>query len=72
MTTKVRFEHPKHPMRCRICNEMIPRGAEVLVFSGVRVSPKEVKLGFHERCLIQAVAKAGVVRETAREEQQYL
>ncbi len=68
MKTKVSFEHPKHPMKCRLCDEMIPRGAEVLVFSGVRVSPKEVKLGFHEECMAQEISKAACNRETEREE----
>ena len=65
--TTVRFVIPNQPMKCRICNKMIPRGGEVLVFEGVHVSPKEVKLGFHEHCITQALAKAACNRETERE-----
>ena len=57
-TPEMVLKEPKRDAKCRICNEVIPRGTMAFLIYGVRVSPKIVSLWIHCNCLRDSIIKA--------------
>jgi hypothetical protein len=50
---------------CKLCSNLIYKGAKGVVFKNIHVSPKMVDIHFHNECLVYALdlAKNGVKNE---------
>jgi hypothetical protein len=59
ITPKVERAKPARDAKCRLCNKIIKKGEDSIVFRDVHVSPHIRDLYFHEDCLKEALKVLG-------------